>query len=115
MQPSRTAQSLAVPACALGVIALVLLGSIWLFNPYPSGAQCETADGYAAIKAHAETNGLLASSALLLAAVGAVVCIAGAVKAAGYRFWFVLGIPPFLGIGLVAIPLLIVSGLYCQN
>lgn len=115
MRPSRTAQSLAVIACALGLIALALLGSIWLMNPYPTGARCETADGYAAIKAHAEADGTLALLALSFAAVGAIVCVAGAVKAVGHRVEFVLGVLPFAVIGFLSIALLIVSGLYCQN
>lgn len=115
MRPSRTAPPLAVLACVLGVTALGLLCSIWLVNPYPEAARCETADGYAAIKAHAEANSLLVLLALLSAAGGAAACIAGAVMARVHRVWFVLGVLAFVCVGLVSIPLLIGSGLYCQN
>ena len=91
------------------------MASTWLLNPYPASASCETADGYAAIKAHAEANSVLALLGLASAAVGAAVCLAGAVKAGGHRLAFVLGLVPFVGIGFVSLALLVVSGLYCQN
>jgi hypothetical protein len=97
------------------VIALGLLASVWLLNPYPTGASCSTPDGYAAIQAHAHTNSLLAALAVSCAAIGAAVCIAGAVKAAGHRMEFVLGVVPFVGVAFFSLVLLIASGLYCQN
>ena len=115
MTSARTAQSLAISACVLGVVALGLLGSSWVLNSYPASARCETADGYAAIRAHAQANGQLAFAALLLGVVGTAVCIAGAIRAADHRLAFVVGVVPFVAISLVSIPLLIVSGLYCQN
>jgi hypothetical protein len=106
---------LAVAAVALGLVALAFLASTSLLNPYPTGARCETSAGYAAIKAHAETNGVLALLALGTAAVGAAICVAGAVKASPYRVAFVLSVVPFVGLGFASLALLIGSGLYCQN
>jgi hypothetical protein len=111
----RTGQVFAVAACALGALALGFLGSAWLLNPIPSGATCETTDGYAAMKAHADNNAVLALFALSSAAIGAVVCITGAVKAIGHRMEFVLGLVPLAGIGCASLILLLASGLYCQN
>jgi hypothetical protein len=115
MELASSVRALAVAAVALGLVALAFLASTSLLNPYPTGARCETSAGYAAIKAHADTNGVLALLALATAAVGAAVCVAGAVKARTYRVTFVLGILPFLGLGFVSLALLIGSGLYCQN
>lgn len=97
------------------MIALGSLASVWLLNPYPTGATCSTPGGYAAIQAHAHTNSLLAVLALSCAATGAAVCIAGAGKATGHRMEFVLGIVPFVGVAFFSLVLLIASGLYCQN
>ena len=90
MASSRTVNRLAVAVCALGASALAFLASMWLLNPYPAGASCDTDHGYAEIKAHAEANSTLAPL-------------------------FTLGVLPFLAIGFVSFAALIGSGLYCQN
>jgi hypothetical protein len=115
MRSGSNVRAFALPALAFGLIALAFLASSWLLNPYPTGASCDTRDGYTAIKAHANTNGVLALLALASAAIGGVVCVAGVVKARGHRVAFLLGVVPLLPIGFLSLALLVVSGLYCQN
>jgi len=128
MTSSRTVKRFAVGTCALGATALAFLAIMWIPNPYPANASCDTDHGYAAIKAHAEANSTLALLALSCAALGVAVCIAGALKAADHRVelprtstflsasaLFALGVLPFIGIGFVSFAALIGSGLYCQN
>ena len=111
----RAAAPFALAACVLGLVSLGLLASAWLLNPVPAGAACDTTDGYAAIKSHAETNSSLALLALSSAVIGAVVSIVGALTATGRRMEFALGVVPFVGLGFFSLILLIASGLYCQN
>jgi len=111
----RTTRSLAIAACAIGLVAVGLLAGARFLNPYPADASCYSEEGYAAIKAHAQTNSSLALFALACAGMGAAVCLAGAVKATGHRAQFVLGVLPFVGLGFFSIVVLIGSGLYCQN
>jgi hypothetical protein len=115
MAPSHTVRWFAGIAGALGAVALGLAANVYLLNPYPADAGCESDAGYAAIKAHADTNADLAIVILLCAIAGAVVCIAGAVMAAGRRGWFALGVVPFGALCLFSLVLLLASGLYCQN
>ena len=128
MTTAGAARKTALLACALGAVAVGCLGSAWLLNPYPVDAQCATPDGYAAIKAHAETNGVLTLVALASAVCGAVICVAGAFTARGGRIElprtplfvspsavFLLGLVAFLCIGFVSLAGLIASGLYCQS
>jgi len=106
---------LAVLATAFAALALALFASMWLFNPYPEGATCYTAQGYASIKDHANANATLAMFALLCAAVGGLTCVVGITSAAGHRLAFALGLVPLFVMGWLAVVVLIVSGLNCQN
>lgn len=115
MRPASNVRAYALSALASGCVGLAFVASTWLLNPFPTGASCYTADGYAAIKAHADANGVLAFLALACAAVGGTVCLVGAVKAKGHRVAFALGLLPFVGIALVSLALLLVSAFYCQN
>jgi hypothetical protein len=110
-----TTRILAVTAAVFAAVAVVLLASVWLFNPIPQGADCGGDKGYAAMKAHAEANGSLAGFALLFIGLSGVVCLVGAVRATGYRLLFALGVVPLLVIAFVSLAVLIASGLYCQN
>jgi hypothetical protein len=112
---ASSVRAFALSALVFGLAGLAFLASTWVLNPYPAGANCETADGYAAMRTHAEANGVLALLGLASTAVAASVSLAGAVKAKAHRIWFVLGVVPLVGIGLTAVLLLLVSGLYCQN
>jgi hypothetical protein len=105
----------AVLAVCFAALAVVLIASVWLFNPSPEGASCYTDDGYAAIQAHAEANVSLALFALLSTAVCAVICLVGALRAARYRLGFALAMLPLLVLGLLCLAVVIASGLYCQN
>jgi hypothetical protein len=105
----------AVLAVCFAALAVVLIASVWLFNPSPEGASCYTDDGYAAIQAHAEANVSLALFALLSTAVCAAICLVGALRAACYRLGFALAMLPLLVLGLLCLAVVIASGLYCQN
>ena len=105
----------AVLAACFAALAVVLIASVSLLNPPPEGASCYTADGYAAMKAHAEANVTLALFALLSTAVCAVICLVGALRAAGYRLGFALAMLPLLVLGMVCLTVVIAWGLYCQN
>lgn len=102
-------------AAVFAAVAVVLLASVWLFNPIPQGADCGGDEGYAAMKAHAEANGSLAGFALLFTGLSGVVCLVGAVRGTGYRLLFALGFVPLLVITFVSLAVLKASGLYCQN
>ena len=78
-----TTRILAVTAAVFAAVAVVLLASVWLFNPIPQGADCGSDEGYAAMKAHADANGSLAGFALLFTGLGGVVCLVGAVRGTG--------------------------------
>jgi len=52
MAPSQTVRWFAGIAGALGAVSLGLVASIYLLNPYPADARCDSEAGYAAIKAH---------------------------------------------------------------
>lgn len=108
-------RSLALLAAAFGAVAVLLLASAWLFNRPPADASCGTTAGYAAIKSHSEANASVALIALLCTALSGVVCLAGAVRAAGYRLLFGLAVLPLVALGLVSLVVVIGSGLYCQN
>ena len=110
-----TNRILAVTAAVFAAVALVLLASVWLFNPIPQGADCASDEGYAAMQAHADANRSLAGFALLFTGLGGVVSLVGAVRATGYRLLFALGVVPLLVIAFVSLAVLIASGLYCQN
>lgn len=62
----------AVTAAVFAAVAVVLLASVWLFNPIPEGADCAGDEGYAAMKAHAEANGSPAGFALLFTGLSGV-------------------------------------------
>jgi hypothetical protein len=108
-------RSLALLAAAFAAVAVLLLASAWLFNRPPADASCETTAGYAAIKSHSEANASVALIALLCTALSGVVCLAGAVRAAGYRLLFGLAVLPLVALGFVSLVVVIGSGLYCQN
>jgi hypothetical protein len=130
MQPTRTMRTLALIACALAAITLCCWTSVLLLNPYPTGAQCGTQEGYAAIQAHAKTDSQLLSIALLCTGAGVAVCLGGALTAVGRPIriatagttrhisssaLFLLSALPFIGVGSVSLIRLIVSLFPCQN
>jgi hypothetical protein len=130
MESTRAMRTLALIACALGAITLCCWASVLLLNPYPSGAQCGTQEGYAAIEAHAETNSQLLLIALLCTGAGVAVCLGGAIAAVGRPIriatarttWhisssalFLLSAVPFIGVGSVSLIRLIGSLFPCQN
>jgi hypothetical protein len=110
-----TTRILAVLAAAFAALALALFAGMWLLNPYPDGASCYTEQGYASITAHANANASLATLALLFAAVSGLTCGVGVARAAGHRLAFALGLVPLFVMGWLAVAVLIVSGLNCQN
>jgi archaellum biogenesis protein FlaJ (TadC family) len=110
-----TTRILAVLATAFAALALALFASILLLNPYPDGASCYTEQGYASIKDHASANASLATFALLFTAVSGLTCVVGIARAAGHRLAFALGLVPLFVIGWLAVAVLIISGLNCQN
>lgn len=97
---------------ALGLLA-VSFGYGWF--GVPANADCATADGYDAMRTHAELLATLALLTLAAAAAGGILCIMGAATAPGHRMSFVLGAVLFLPIGLAALLIVFASGFYCQN
>jgi hypothetical protein len=110
-----TTRILAVLAAAFAAVAVALVASVWLLNPYPDGTSCYTEQGYASIKAHADDNVSLATGALLCTAVSGIICVVGVARAAGYQLAFALGLLPLFAMGLLAVAHLFISGFYCQN
>jgi hypothetical protein len=110
-----TTRILAGLAAAFTAVAVALVASVWLLNPYPDGASCYTQQGYASIKAHAADDVSLATGALLCTVVSGVTCVVGVARAAGRRLAFAFGLLPLFAIGLLALAQLFISGFYCQN
>jgi hypothetical protein len=110
-----TTRMLAVLTTAFAALAVALVASAWLLNPYPDGASCYTDQGFASIKAHADLNESLAMGALLCTAVSGFICVVGIARATGHRLAFALGLVPLFAMGLLALALLFISGFYCQN
>ena len=110
-----TTRILAVLAAAFAAVAVALVASAWLLNPYPDGASCYTEQGYASIKAHADDNASLAPGAILCTAVSGLMCVVGVARAAGHQRAFALGLLPLFAMGLLALAQLFISGFYCQN
>jgi hypothetical protein len=117
MPSETTPRTLTVLARAAGVAALGLLAVSFAYGwfAYPTNADCSTADGYDAIRAHSELLATLALLAVAAAGAGGIVCVVGVATVAGQRMSFLLGGLLFVPIGLAALLIAFASGFYCQN
>jgi len=106
-----------VLARTAGVAALGLLAVSFAYGWFaaPANADCSTAAGYDAIRAHSELVATLALLAVAAAGAGGILCIAGAATASGHRISFLLGAVLFVPIGLAALLIAFASAFYCQN